>query len=126
MNNHIPKYTLLKPESFSGENQPFITLINEMKIELHKLIVETEQLKNQKTTEKTTIRAEAESTTQWMTSEDVVRKYPICKRTLFNYRKDGKIPFKRFKAKIFYHSLEVEKAMESNKIRKRNELCKSS
>lgn len=120
MNNSIPKYTLLEPETFSGENQPFITLINEMMIELHKLKTETEKLKNQNTTEKKAVRSEEYSATQWMTSEDVVRKYPISKRTLFNYRKDRKIPFKRFHGKIFYHSHEVEKAMESNTIMRRS------
>lgn len=125
MNNSLSKYTLLEPENFSGEYQPFIKLVNEMMTELHKLKTDTEKIKNQNTTEQKAVRSEEYSTTQWMTSEDVVRKYPISKRTLFNYRKDRKIPFKRFHGKIFYHSHEVEKAMESNKIMRRNEHRKS-
>ncbi len=120
MSKSIPKYLLLEPKSFSGEDQPLIKLINEMKTELYKLKTDTEQLKNQNTTEMKAARTAEYGTTQWMTSEDVVRKYPISKRTLFNYRKDGRIPFERFHGKIFYHSQEVEKAMESNKILRRS------
>jgi len=48
----------------------------------------------------------------WMTTEEVSLWLRKSKRTLQNYRNDGKIPFERFNGCIYYSKREIEKYFE--------------
>jgi len=49
--------------------------------------------------------------TDWVTAEQVKVKLGISERTLFNWRKFGKLPFARIVNKFYYKSQDIEKLL---------------
>ena len=41
----------------------------------------------------------------------VLQQLPICKRTLYNWREEGKIPYLRIGRRILYHLPSIESAL---------------
>jgi hypothetical protein len=53
----------------------------------------------------------------WMTTKEVMQWLGKSKRTLQNYRNEGKIPFKTFNRCIYYSKREIEKCFDTNDIK---------
>lgn len=50
----------------------------------------------------------------WLTNEEVSKLLKVSKRTLQNYRDEGKLGFSQIGAKIFYSSVDIDKFMNDN------------
>lgn len=52
----------------------------------------------------------------WLDNSDVCKLLKISKRTLQNYRDNGKIPYYKIEGKILYKFSEIESAFEKHSI----------
>jgi excisionase family DNA binding protein len=55
----------------------------------------------------------------WMTTKEVMQLLKLSKRTIQNYRNEGKIPFKKFNGRIYYSRSEIEKHMNIFVVKKK-------
>lgn len=58
----------------------------------------------------------------WVTSEQVKLKLGISKRTLFDWRKFGKLPFTRIENKIYYRNQDLENLLKEGYPRKNKKI----
>ena len=56
-------------------------------------------------------------TPKWLTSETVMKKLGISKRTLQNYRDNGVLPYSVVIGKFFYSSRDIEELMRDNYVK---------
>ena len=58
----------------------------------------------------------------WMTTKEVMQWLGKSKRTIQNYRNEGKIPFKTFNGCIYYSKREIEKCFKKHDVKRSNKI----
>ena len=55
----------------------------------------------------------------WMTTKEVMQWLKLSKRTIQNYRNEGKIPYDKFNGRIYYSRKKIEKHMDKFAVKKK-------
>lgn len=118
MKTSLPHHNFNEYSSHGDEeNNPLWDLMKEVQNELGKLKIVTKTLEAEKKhavshmtdiSTNTTVDKSLPDQNEWISTKELLSFIPVSKRTLQNYRDQGKIPFVRFHGKIFYSKQQIK------------------